>query len=142
VNGRLSVGKLIKLECPVRRISYTPYDDTNHSAVVIFENLHNHPAFAEHKLTAQTQKAVDGAYEANGHGAVTAGKLNQGMSLTLGGSLDNDFTAQSTRAITGGLTLQEANPSLRNKRHIRTATTRAIERRYIHGTGWEGNKVS
>jgi hypothetical protein len=82
VNGRLSIGKLIKLECPVRRISYTPYDDDNRSAVVMFKHSHNHPAFPEHKLTTQAQQAVDDAYEANGHGAVTAGKLNQGMSLT------------------------------------------------------------
>jgi hypothetical protein len=81
VNGRLSIGKLVKLECPVRRISYTPYDDDNYSAVVMFKDSHNHPAFAEHKLTTKAQQAVDDAYEANGLGAVTAGKLNQGMSL-------------------------------------------------------------
>jgi hypothetical protein len=82
VNGRLSIAKLVKLECPVRRISYTPYDDDNHSAVVMFEHAHNHPAFPEHKLTVEAQRAVDDAYEANGLGAVTAGKLNQGMLLT------------------------------------------------------------
>jgi hypothetical protein len=68
--------------CPVFRVTYEPNsregEDPLCKILVIFENKHNHPPFAHHKLTYEAKQAVHDAYKASGDGGITAARLMNG----------------------------------------------------------------
>jgi hypothetical protein len=134
-------------ECPVFRVTYELHSKEGEPAqrkiIVKFENKHNHPPLAHHKLTYQAKRAVHEACRASGDGGITAARLMNGtwLHMIIHSILSGYSLAPTPKMLNEGKLLTSLYPSLHNNRLVCDATATARREAYPHGTAWPGNLV-
>ncbi|PPR05947.1 hypothetical protein CVT24_004653 [Panaeolus cyanescens] len=127
-NGKVVQGTLIHRKCPAKIKIYSPLDRTNHRAIVILSNYHNHPQFPATKLSREGQDKYEAAVKMMGVSKSTVLKLDNGQI----------HLANSTKAIFEGRSLVSVDPALANARNKRKVIQKMRSKVNQHGTGLEG----
>ena len=80
-NGLSISARMIRHECPVKKIVYTSKDPAKPKVVVIFEGRHSHPPWPEEKPTHEAKEDLRRCLKAFGITGATAGKLDNGQAF-------------------------------------------------------------
>ncbi|KAF9472149.1 hypothetical protein BDN70DRAFT_938396 [Pholiota conissans] len=122
-DGKVVQGRIVHRACHTRIKIYSPLDRSDHRAIVILTNPHNHPRFPATKLSREGKDLYKEAVRVNGISRSTALKVDM---------------APTTKDIFDGKIVAAVDPALgiaRNKRKIVRSLKTANN---PHGMGLEG----
>ncbi|KAJ7091289.1 hypothetical protein C8R43DRAFT_1115101 [Mycena crocata] len=120
--GKLVVGQMVPLSCPVRKIVYTSQEVNVKVLVVIYRGRHSHPPWPAEKPGLAANEDLDKCLTSMGTIGTTGGRLNNSV---------------TTKALLGS-SLDVKHPSWRNKRRLRDAVLSRKDASTPAGLLWAG----